>query len=79
MDEIYALGFDPRRVTPFVMIKYNPYAIAALNAYRNMLDGVGSGFTTLKTAVVTQIVAKITLPVIERTRSFREALKNLFN
>lgn len=79
VDEIYSLGFDPRKWAPFVLIKYNPYAIAMANAYHNLVEGAETRLVHFKTAAVTQFIAKIKLPVIARTRSFREALKSLFS
>lgn len=79
VNEIYSLGFDPRKATVFFLIKYNPYAIAVANTYHNVIDTVEERLSHFKAAVVTQLIAKVKLPVIARTRSFREALKNLFN
>lgn len=79
MDEIYALGYDPRRVTPLLQLKYHPYAIAAINAYHNMAEGMEQGLTTIPAKTVSQLASKISAPVAETARSFREALKNLFN
>lgn len=69
MDEIYSLGYDPRKITPLQLLKQNPYAIAAVNAYHSVADNVELG--------ITRTATKITAPVAEKVRSFREALKSL--
>lgn len=78
MDEIYDLGDDPRKATPFLLFKYNPYTIAATNAYRNFVGGVEQGISTLKTKTSAQFAAKISIPVMNKTRSFRETMKGFF-
>ncbi|MBV6492126.1 MAG: hypothetical protein LDLANPLL_00117 [Turneriella sp.] len=78
MDQIYALGFDPRKAMPLAQVKYNPYAIYASNAYRNMVENMGQGLKNMRTKVAEQFSSKISQPVVNGTRNFREALKSFF-
>ncbi|HRP69050.1 MAG TPA: hypothetical protein PLY93_05920, partial [Turneriella sp.] len=79
MDQIYALGFDPRKTLPMAQVKYNPYAIYAANAYRNVIENVEQGFKNMKNKMAEQFSEKISQPVANRTRSFRDTIKNFWN